>query len=317
MDHNDMSITELSIIIPCYNEELSIPLFYEETVKVLAELQENFSIAGEFIFVDDGSTDTSAELLRKLAIQDNRVHYIVFSRNFGKEAAMYAGLKKCKGQAAVILDADLQHPPSLIPRMLEAVKSGEYDCAGTKRTRTGDSPIRTMFARWFYRLMKNLTDVEMIDGAGDFRLMSRQYIDAVLSLNERGRFSKGIFPWVGFRTKWFEFENIDRAAGNTKWSFKKLFLYSLDGITAFSSKLLSVASVLGLLLFLVALGFIVFIIIHRIGWGSTVDGWASTACIVLLCSGLQLFTTGILGQYLAKTYTEVKQRPHYIIREMR
>jgi glycosyltransferase involved in cell wall biosynthesis len=306
------TIRLLSIVVPCYNEGLSIPLFYAETAKILDVLKGS-ACKGEFIFVDDGSQDETAAILKDLARQDKRVHFIVFSRNFGKEAAMFAGLQESKGQAVVILDADLQHPPALIPQMLEAVSSGEYDCAGTKRTRTGDSPVRTLFARMFYRFMKNLTDVEMIDGAGDFRLMSRKYVDAILSLNERGRFSKGIFPWIGFKIKWFEFENIERAAGQTKWSFKKLFLYSLDGITAFSSKLLSIASILGILLFLVAVGLILFIIIHRIGWGSTVDGWASTACIVLLCSGLQLFTTGILGQYLAKTYNEVKQRPHYII----
>jgi glycosyltransferase involved in cell wall biosynthesis len=307
----------LSVIVPCFNEESSLPLFYDETVKILDGLRDRGNIEGEFIFVDDGSRDGTAAVLRALAGMDSRVHYILFSRNFGKEAAMLAGLQECRGQGAVILDADLQHPPSLIPAMLEAVESGEFDCAGTLRLRTGEPPARALFSRLFYRLMEKLADIKMPDGAGDFRLMSRKYIEAVLSLNERNRFLKGIFPWVGFRIKWFEFKNIERVAGETKWSFWKLLIYSLDGVTAFSSRLLSLASLAGIFMFLVALGFIIFIIVHRIGWGSTVDGWASTACIVLLCSGVQLFSAGILGLYLAKIYTEVKQRPHYLVHERR
>ncbi|MDR1058486.1 MAG: glycosyltransferase family 2 protein [Treponema sp.] len=310
----------LSVIVPCFNEESSLPLFYDETVKILDGLRDREkgeNIEGEFIFVDDGSFDGTAAVLRALAGMDSRVHYILFSRNFGKEAAMLAGLQECRGQAAVILDADLQHPPSLIPAMLEAVESGEFDCAGTLRLRTGEPPVRSLFSRFFYRLMEKLADVKMPDGAGDFRLMSRKYIEAVLSLHERNRFLKGIFPWVGFRIKWFEFKNIERIAGETKWPFWKLLIYSLDGVTAFSSRLLSLASAAGICMFLVALGFIVFIIVYRIGWGSTVDGWASTACIVLLCSGVQLFSAGILGLYLAKIYTEVKQRPHYLVHERR
>jgi glycosyltransferase involved in cell wall biosynthesis len=244
------------------------------------------------------------------------VHYIIFSRNFGKEAALLAGLQKAQGRYVVTLDADLQDPPALIPEMLQPVVSGEFDCAGTRRvTRKGEPVIRSFFARRFYRIMAKLTDIEVVDGARDFRLMSRPYLDAVLSLHERNRFSKGIFPWIGFKTKWFEYENIPRTMGETKWSFGKLFLYSLDGIFAFSSKPLAFASVLGVLFFLLSLVIISVIVIRKILWGDPVDGWASTACIILFCSGIQLFTVGILGQYLAKTYTEVKQRPHYIVRE--
>jgi glycosyltransferase involved in cell wall biosynthesis len=273
-------------------------------------------VSAEFVFVDDGSIDGTAETLRGLAASDGRVHFIVFSRNFGKEAALLAGLQKARGAFIATLDADLQDPPSLIPQMLEAVESGEYDCAGTRRvTRKGEPAVRSFFARHFYRIMARLADIEVVDGARDFRLMNRRYVDAILSLPERGRFSKGIFPWVGFRTKWFEYENIRRSAGETKWSFWQLFLYSLDGIIAFSAKPLAAASVLGTALFLLSLLFIGFIVARKLLFGDPVSGWASTVCIVLFCSGLQLFTSGILGAYLAKVHTEVKQRPHYIVRE--
>ena len=304
----------LSLVIPCYNEEASIPLFYEEATKVLSQLKTEK--ACEFIFIDDGSKDGTMGVLRGLAVQDKRVRYISFSRNFGKEAAMLAGLDAAKGEYTAVLDVDGQDPPLLILQMLEAVASGEYDCAGSRRvSRNGEPPIRSFFARCFYSLMKKITDIDIVDGARDFRLFSRIYRDAVLSLVERGRFSKGIFPWVGFKTKWFEYENIERKAGTTSWSFWKLFLYSIDGITAFSTKPLAIASFMGVLLFLVAIAVIGIIVIRRIIWGDPVAGWASTVCIILFCSGLQLFATGILGQYLAKTYTETKQRPHYIIRE--
>jgi glycosyltransferase involved in cell wall biosynthesis len=306
----------VSFVVPCYNEELSIPLLYKEIVKII-EQPFFLLIEFEFIFIDDGSTDKTPDVLKELALLDDRFHYIVFSRNFGKEAAMLAGLLESRGDYVALLDADLQHPPSLIPQLLKAVHEDGFDCAITKRTRTNDSALRTFFSRNFYRIMEKLTDVAIVDGVGDFRLMSRKYVDAVLLLSERNRFSKGIFPWIGFKTKCFEFENRERVAGETKWSFKKLFLYSLDGIFAFSSKLLSLASLFGLILFLISVIFIIYIIIHRIGWGSTVDGWSSTACIILFCAGIQLFSIGILGQYLAKTYTEVKQRPHFIISEKR
>jgi len=302
----------LSLVVPCYNEEASITLFYEEAVKMRAQVNEQF----EIIFVDDGSRDNTLNILRRLVSQDNRIHYISFSRNFGKEAAMLAGLQAARGDYIATLDADGQDPLSLIPEMLEAVVSGEYDCAASRRVdRAGEPPVRSFFARCFYALMKKITDIEIISGARDFRLMNRKYLEALLTLPERNRFSKGIFPWIGFKTKWFEYENIKRTAGKTKWSFWTLFLYSLDGIIAFSSKPLAIASVFGILLFIMSLSLIIFIVIRRIVWGDPVDGWASTICIILFCSGIQLFTTGVLGQYIAKTYTEVKQRPQYIIRE--
>jgi glycosyltransferase involved in cell wall biosynthesis len=302
----------LSLVVPCFNEEAVIPLFYDEAVKVCESVNKEF----EIIFVDDGSIDNTLNIFRRLANQDNRMHYVSFSRNFGKEAAMLAGLQAAQGEYVATLDADGQDPPSLIPKMLETVVSGEYDCAATRRvTRAGEPPVRSFFARRFYALMKKITDIEIVDGARDFRLMNRKYLEALLAIPERNRFSKGIFPWIGFKTKWFEYENIKRSAGRTKWSFWKLFVYSLDGIIAFSSKPLAIASLLGILLFLAAVLFIVIIIIRKIVWGDPVSGWASTICIILFCSGVQLFTTGVLGQYMAKTYTEVKQRPHYVIRE--
>jgi len=310
---------DLSVVVPCYNEEATLPIFYEEMMKQISSMKEKRILKNfEFVFVDDGSKDSTASIFRELASKDNNVNYIILSRNFGKEAAMYAGLQKATGRYIVIMDADLQDPPSLIPEMFESVCSGEYDCAGTRRvTRKGEPRIRSFFARRFYQYMSKLSDIEVVDGARDFRLMNRIYIDAIISLNERNRFSKGIFPWVGFKTKWFEYENVNRIAGETKWSFWKLFLYSLDGITAFSSKPLALASISGVIAFLISIIFIIFIIIRRIIWGDPVAGWASTICIVLLVSGIQLFSIGILGQYLAKTYTEVKQRPHFIVRKQK
>jgi len=309
----------LSVVVPCYNEETTLPLFYKETIIQISSLIEKGILEEyEFVFVDDGSKDSTASAIRDLAREDDHVRYIILSRNFGKEAAIFAGLQKTIGQYVVVMDADLQDPPSLIPQMFEAVYSGAFDCAGTRRvTRKGEPLIRSFFARGFYRSMSKLSDIEVVDGARDFRLMNRMYLDAVLSLQERNRFSKGIFPWIGFKTKWFEYENVNRVAGETKWSFWKLFLYSLDGITAFSSRPLAFASICGIIAFLVSLVFIVIIIVHRFIFGNIDVGWASTSCVVLLVSGLQLFAIGILGQYLAKTYTEVKQRPHYIIREQK
>jgi glycosyltransferase involved in cell wall biosynthesis len=315
MIHSDSA--NLSIVVPCYNEEAVLSLFYKEMLQTLSSLIETKAIDRyEFVFVDDGSTDSTPSLIRSIAQNDQRVHYILLSRNFGKEAALLAGFQKTSGQYVLTMDADLQDPPSLIPQMLEVVRSGEFDCAGTRRvTRTGEPPVRSFFARKFYHLMTKISDINIVDGARDFRLMNRMYMDAVLLLQEKNRFSKGIFPWVGFKTKWFEYENVHRIAGETKWSFGKLVLYSIDGITAFSSKPLALASISGAMLFFLSLAFIIFIIIRKTIWGDPVAGWASTVCIILLCSGIQLFSIGILGQYLAKTYAEVKQRPHYIIRE--
>ena len=311
------SSINLSVVVPCYNEEDTIPLFYNEMMEQISSLMEKGILEGyEFIFVDDGSTDSTNSILHDLACNNDKVHYIIFSRNFGKEAALFAGLQKASGSFIVVMDADLQDPPSLIPQMLEVVSSGEFDCAGTRRvTRKGEPAIRSFFARGFYRFMAKISDIKVVDGARDFRLMNRMYVDAILSLQERNRFSKGIYPWVGFKTKWFEYENVNRIAGETKWSFWKLFLYSFDGITAFSSKPLALASVSGTIAFIISIIFILVIIIRTIIWGDPVAGWASTICIVLLLSGVQLLSIGILGQYVAKTYTEVKQRPHYIVRK--
>ncbi|MCL2129438.1 MAG: glycosyltransferase family 2 protein [Treponema sp.] len=302
----------LTIVVPCYNEEAVVSLFYEEVSKILGSLNHKY----EIIFVDDGSEDNTLKILQQLAKEDKNIHYISLSRNFGKEAAMLAGLQTAHGKYIATMDADGQDPPSLIPQMLEAVMSGKYDCIGTRRVnRKGEPPVRSFFARCFYAIMKNIADIKIIDGIRDSRLMNRKYLDAFLKLPERSRFSKGIFPWIGFNVKLFKYENIERNAGKTKYSFWKLLLYSLDGIIAFSSKPLAIASVLGILLFLTSLVFIIFIIIRKLVWGDPIAGWPSIVCIILFCSGVQLFTTGILGQYLAKIYTEVKQRPQYIIKE--
>ena len=302
----------LSLVVPCYNEETALSQVYADAIKICESINKSF----ELIFIDDGSKDATLKILRQIAHNDTRVHYISFSRNFGKEAAMLAGLQAAQGTYTAVLDADGQDPPDLLPQMLKAVASGEYDCAGTRRTnRAGEPPVRSFFARCFYRIMRKFTDIDIVDGARDFRLMNRKYMDALLSLPERNRFSKGIFPWIGFNTKWFEYENIARTSGKTKWSFWKLLVYSLDGITAFSSKPVAIVSVLGVIFFMIALAVIIFIIIRKLAYGDPVAGWASTICIILFCSGIQLFTIGILGQYIAKTYTETKQRPYYIIRE--
>ncbi len=306
----------LSIVIPCYNEEAAAPIFYAEIQKTLAVLKKDKKISTELIFVDDGSKDRTSDVLRELASKDRNVHYILFSRNFGKESAMLAGLEKASGDFVAVMDADLQDPPDLLPEMIDCILSGEYDCAGSRRvTRKGEPPVRSLFARMFYKLMGKITDVEIVDGARDFRVMTRIMVNAILELKERNRFSKGLFPWVGFRTKWFEYENRERVAGETKWNFWKLFLYSIDGIVAFSTKPLAMASLFGMLMFLVAIGLIVFLIIRKILFGDPVAGWPSLACIILFCNGNVLLCTGILGQYMAKTYIEVKQRPVYVVRE--
>jgi len=305
-------MVDLSIIVPCFNEEEAIPLFYNEAVKICASINKIY----EIIFVDDGSKDSTLAVLRDLAQKDAHAHYISFSRNFGKEAAILAGLKSSQGNYIAVMDADGQDPLSLVPGMFEAVSSGEYDCAAARREdRSGEPFLRSFFTRKFYSFMKKISDIEVVENARDFRLMNRKYLDALLSLPESNRYSKGIFPWVGFKTKWFEYKNIERKKGKTKFSLWKLFLYSIDGIIAFSSKPLAIASITGVLLFVAALAFIAFIIVRKFIWGDPVSGWASTVCIILFCSGIQLFTVGILGQYVAKIYTEVKNRPHYIIRE--
>ncbi|MDR2444734.1 MAG: glycosyltransferase family 2 protein, partial [Spirochaetaceae bacterium] len=290
---------DFSLVVPCFNEEASIKPLYEEILRVL---EEDAGIRNmEFVFVDDGSKDGTLDEIKKYAALDERVHYISFSRNFGKEAALLAGLARSTGKYVVTLDADMQDPPALIPEMLASVSAGECDCAAARRvTRKGEPPVRSFFAKCFYRMMAKFAEIDVVDGARDFRLMSRTYVDAILSLEERNRFSKGIFPWIGFKTKWFEYENIKRGAGRTKWSFWRLVVYAFDGIFAFSSKPLAIASVLGILLFLAALLLIAWILAEKL-MGHTVNvyGWASTVCIILFTSGIQLFSVGIVGQYLA------------------
>lgn len=307
-----MNSCKLSVVVPCFNEQEAVPIFYNEVKKVLVTLKAEY----EIIFIDDGSSDKTLEEVKELSEKDKCVHYVSFSRNFGKEAAMYAGLKKAAGDYVVIMDVDLQDPPSLIPEMLSAVCSGEFDSAATRRTnRKGEPPVRSMFARLFYKLMRYFSDIDIVDGARDFRMMSRTMVDAVLSVSERGRFSKGIFAWVGFRTKYFEYKNVERSAGKTKWNFRKLFLYSLDGIVAFSTKPLVLASITGILFLFLSFLFIIFIIVRKVLFGDPTADWPSLVCIILFVSGIQLFCTGILGQYLAKVYLETKQRPLYIAKD--
>ena len=303
----------LSIIVPCYNEEQALPFFYQEIDKVSKELKElNF----EFIFVNDGSKDKTLEVLKEYHQKDKRVKYISFSRNFGKEAAMYAGLEHAKGDYVTIMDADLQDPPSLLKERYRIAEEEGYDCVGTRRvTRKGEPPIRSFCARMFYKLINRLSKVEMVDGARDYRFMNRKMVNAILELKEYNRYSKGLFSFVGFKTKWLEYENINRVAGETKWSFWKLFIYALDGITAFSTVPLVLSAVLGLVFCLISFIMIIAIIIKTLVYGDPVSGWPSLVCIIFLCSGVQLFCMGIIGQYLSKTYLETKKRPIYIIGE--
>ena len=305
----------ISVIVPCYNEEETAPLFYEEICRVV---RENGKFDLEIIFVDDGSKDGTLNVLRALAQKDKRARYISFSRNFGKESAMLAGLRASRGDYVALMDADLQDPPSLLPEMFDFLeeKKDEYDIVATRRMdRKGEPPIRSFFARKFYQMINKISDTEIVDGARDFRLMRRCVVDSILELGEYNRFSKGIFSWVGYKTHWISYENRERVAGQTKWSFWKLFLYSLDGIVAFSTKPLAISSVMGLMLFLVAFIMLIFVFVRALIWGDPVSGWPSLMCVILFTSGLQLFCIGILGQYLSKTYMETKRRPAYLVRE--
>lgn len=304
---------KLSLVVPAYNEEEAIPIFYEETKKVEKELSH---VEIEYLFVDDGSKDRTLEVLRELNEKDNRVHFVSFSRNFGKEAAIYAGLENATGDYVAILDADLQDPPSLLPEMLRIIMEEDYECVGTRRVdRKGEPPIRSWFARQFYKIMNKISSADIVDGARDFQLMSRKVVNAILSMGEYNRFSKGIYGWVGFKRKWLEYENIERAAGETKWSFWGLFIYALDGIVAFSTAPLVIASIMGMVFCLAAFVFIVLIIIRTLIFGDPTPGWPSMICILLLVSGVQLLCIGILGQYVAKTYLETKRRPLYLVQE--
>ena len=302
----------LSLIVPCYNEQEALPVFYRETAKVLASMDCDC----ELLLINDGSRDDTLAVMKELAAADPRVLYFSFSRNFGKEAAMYAGFCNARGDYIAVMDADLQDPPSLLPEMVRILQSGQYDSVATRRAdRAGEPPVRSWFARRFYSLINRISDADIVDGARDFRLMTREMKDAILSMSEYNRFSKGIFGWVGFKTCWLSFENVERVAGQTKWSFWGLMKYAIDGIISFSQAPLDIASWFGFLMTGIAFLMLIFIVLRRLIFGDPVAGWASTICVIIFIGGLQLFCLGIMGQYLAKTYMEVKNRPHYIISE--
>lgn len=304
---------KISVIVSCYNEEESLPLFYEEMSKVMDEMSQNDF---ELIFVNDGSRDNTLKEIKELRAKDKRVRYISFSRNFGKEAAMKAGLDYSTGDYVTLMDADLQDPPKMLPEMLNILESEHYDCVGTRRvTRKGEPVIRSFFARKFYKIINKMSKVEMVDGARDYRLMTRQMVEAIKSCEEYNRYSKGLWSFVGFKTKWLEFENVQRVAGETKWSFWKLFKYAIEGIVAFTTVPLTMAAFLGILFCFIAFIMIVVIIFKTLVWGDPVSGWPSLACIIIFVSGIQLFFMGIFGEYLAKTYLETKKRPVYIVKE--
>ena len=303
----------ISVIVPCYNEQDVLHLFYDEISFVAGKMS---AYDFEFIFVNDGSRDNTLNICKELAAKDERVKYISFSRNFGKEAGIYAGFEKAKGDLVCMMDADLQDPPSLLPEMVMVIEEDGYDSVATRRvTRKGEPPIRSFFAGMFYKLMNKISKTEIVDGARDYRLMTRQFVNSLLSLGEYNRFSKGLFGWVGYQTKWLEYENVERAAGETKWPFWMLLLYSIEGIMAFSTVPLAISAVMGILFCAMAFVLILFIIVKTLAFGDPVAGWPSTACIILFVGGVQLFCVGILGQYLAKTYLEVKGRPIYICKE--
>lgn len=302
----------LSVIVPCYNEQEALPIFYNEITQVLSKCE----ITYELIFVDDGSSDNTLPELRALSEKDSRVVYLSFSRNFGKEAAMFAGFCNASGDYIAIMDADLQDPPALLPEMLKILESEDYDSVATRRvSRKGEPPVRSWFAQKFYQLINRISDVDIVDGARDFRLMKKSMVEAIVAMNEYNRFSKGIFAWVGFRTYWLPYENIERVAGETKWSFWKLTKYAIDGIINFSQIPLNISSWFGIVMTLCSFLFMAMIIIRKLIFGDPVAGWASTICIIIFISGLQLFCIGIIGQYLAKIYLETKHRPHFIVCE--
>ncbi len=303
----------LSIIVPCLNEQDALPVFLQE-LRLVETGQHPTDI--EIILIDDGSTDDTLTVMRQLAKQHKEIRYVSFSRNFGKESAMLAGFQMAKGDYVVVMDADLQDPPALLPAMLQAIREEGYDCAGTRRTtRSGEPVIRSFFARLFYRLINVVSSTRLVDGARDYKMLSRAAVNAILALPEYNRFSKGLYEWIGFRTKWFEYENVERVAGETKWSFWKLFKYSMEGIVAFSTAPLALASLLGLGFLLVSLLSILLLCIRQLVWHDSVDGWTSMVCIIVFLCGLQLFSLGIMGQYLSRMYLEIKRRPHYIISE--
>ncbi|MCI8583758.1 MAG: glycosyltransferase family 2 protein [Dorea sp.] len=310
---------KISVVIPCWNEEEALPIYYKEMNRVMESMNqktEKVALDFELIFVDDGSLDGTLRIMKELNQKDTRCRYLSFSRNFGKEAAIYAGLKAAEGNYVAVMDVDLQDPPALLPDMYHILREGYYDSVATKRsTRTGEPRIRSFLSERFYRFVNRISKTEIVNGARDYRLMNRKMVDAVLEMSEYNRFSKGIFGWVGFRTKWLEFENVERSAGETKWSLKKLFCYSLEGITGFSVAPLSLAAIVGVLFCGLSFLLIVVIIVRTLVWGDPVSGWPSLACIIFMVSGVQLLCTGIVGQYLSKTYLETKHRPIFILRD--
>lgn len=311
MDGNNTM--KISLIIPCYNEEAALPFIYKELVLVSSQLKD---YEFEYLFVNDGSSDRTLSILKELAASDPRVNYYSFSRNFGKEAAMFAGFCNADGDYVAVMDADLQDPPSLLPQMLEILQTGEYDSVATRRvSRDGEPKIRSFFARSFYKIINKISDADIVDGARDFRLMKREMVDAIVAMNEYNRFSKGIFGWIGFRTYWLPYKNVERVAGETKWSFWGLLKYAVDGIINFSQVPLSLASYGGVFLTFVSFLAIIFVVVRRLIFGDPVSGWASLVCIITFIGGVQLFCMGIIGQYLSKTYLEAKRRPHFIISE--
>ena len=306
-------MSKISVIVPCFNEEEALPLYYEEMCRIMKKMSD---VEFELVFVDDGSSDRTLEILKEFHRMDMRCRYLSFSRNFGKEAALYAGLKNASGDYVATMDVDMQDPPGLLPEMYRILIEEEYDSVATRRsTRTGEPKIRSFLSESFYKFINSISKTEIVNGARDYRLMRRKMVDAVLEMSEYNRFSKGIFEWVGFRTKWLEFQNVERSAGQTKWSVRKLFLYSLEGITGFSVAPLSLASVAGVVFCLLSFLMILFIVVRTVIWGDPVSGWPSLVCIIFLVSGIQLFCTGIVGQYLSKTYLETKHRPIFILKD--
>ena len=301
----------ISLIIPCYNEEAGLGILYKALTEVSAKMSEyDF----EYLFINDGSKDSTLDLITEFADGDPRVKYISFSRNFGNEAAMYAGFCNAKGDYVTVMDSDMQDPPSLLPQMVEILEQGEYDSVATRRvTRAGEPPIRSFFARAFYKIINRISDANVVDGARDFRLMRREMVDTIVSMGEANRFSKGIFGWIGFKTYWLSYENVERAAGETKWSFWKLFKYAIDGMVNFSQAPLMISAWVGFFFVLVSLLAIVFVFVRKLVYGGSVEGWASLVCIMLFIAGVQLFCMGVMGSYLAKIYQESKHRPHYIV----
>lgn len=310
---------KISVVVPCWNEEEALPIYYREMSRVMETMIQNAekkALDFELIFVDDGSLDGTLRIMKELHQKDARCRYLSFSRNFGKEAAIYAGLKAAEGNYVAVMDVDLQDPPALLPDMYHILREEDYDSVATKRsTRTGEPRIRSFLSERFYKFVNRISKTEIVNGARDYRLMNRKMVDAVLDMSEYNRFSKGIFGWVGFRTKWLEFENVERSAGETKWSLKKLFCYSLEGITGFSVAPLSLAAIVGILFCGLSFLLIVLIIVRTLVWGDPVSGWPSLACIIFMVSGVQLLCTGIVGQYLSKTYLETKHRPIFILRD--